>query len=56
MTDAEITAIRVRTESFIEELGVAITEAIAAVDDASPCASEARRGLARISATLREAD
>ena len=56
MTDAEVAATISRTDAFIEAVGNAISEAIAAVDPASPCASEARRGLARISATLCEAD
>lgn len=56
MTDAEVAATISRTDAFIEEVGCAISEAIAAVDPASPCAAEARRGLARISSTLREVD
>ena len=56
MTDAEITEIRIRADAFIEQVGVAISEAIDALDPESPCTFEARRGLARISATLRDAD
>jgi hypothetical protein len=56
MTDTEVREQIDRADRFVEELRAAINETMAAVDPASPCASEARRGLARISATLCEAD
>jgi hypothetical protein len=52
MTDTEITAAVERTDAFIERLRAAISEAVAAVNPHSPCADEARAGLARISTTL----
>lgn len=56
MTDAEIAVLRIRTDRFIDDIGNAITEAIDALDPESGCTFEARRGLARISATLRDVD
>lgn len=56
LTDAEITEIRMRADRFIEEIGCAVSDAIATVDPASPCADASRRSLAKISMTLPDAD
>ena len=56
MTDAEVADQIDRADRFREELRNAISEAVAAVSPHSPCASEARTGLARISATLDDVD
>jgi hypothetical protein len=52
MTDSEVRDQIERADAFREGLRDAIAEAIAAVNPHSPCSSEARAGLARISATL----
>ena len=52
MTDAEITALRERTDAFIETLRAAIDEAAADLDPHSPCIDQARAGFKRIGDTL----
>ena len=52
MTDAEVAAIQVRTDRFVETLREAISETIGDLDPNSLCIDEARAGLKRIAATL----
>lgn len=52
MSDAEVTAIRVRTDAFIETLRETISETIGDLDPHSPCVDEARACLKRITDSL----